>query len=181
MIKPDAELEGVGKSPRNPVNPTHCETQARVNEARSILAEGTRDGNVRCHFRKADADRVYNGSDEGVCDERASGTSLRNGFAATDEETRSNGTTCIALGLDMAGRLCVPGSRTYCDHLKVAALEIPLELLCPIGALLFEISGRGTIAAWKLLSSIGGARLGVWCGIGDGVDALLIVRCHAGG
>lgn len=96
------KFKTVGDSPRKPVNPAHGKTQTGVNESRSILAECTRNGNVRGHFGQTHHDGVDDGTDECISDEGTSWTGLRDGLSATNEQTCADGATCGERGLSNA-------------------------------------------------------------------------------
>jgi len=87
------EFESESRGPREPIDPTHGETQAGINKSRRIRSKGTGDGHIGGDFSQGCHDRVNDGSDEDICNESAHGASICDGGTATDEETSSNCST----------------------------------------------------------------------------------------
>lgn len=73
-----SEFERVGNGPGKPVNPSHGETERGVDESSSILGESTGDREVGGHLSQAEHDRVDQGTDENIGQERSSRTSGSN-------------------------------------------------------------------------------------------------------
>lgn len=87
------QFESKCRRPRKPINPTHRETQARMNQSCRISRERTGNRDISGDLSESRHNGVNDGSDEDESDERTDRASIRDGCTTTNEETSSDSTT----------------------------------------------------------------------------------------
>jgi hypothetical protein len=86
------QFKSKGRRPGKPINPTHRETQARMNQSCRVCRERTGNGDICSDLSESRHNGVNDRSDEDESDKSTDRASVCDGRTTTNEKTSSNGT-----------------------------------------------------------------------------------------